>query len=386
MKRCGPSFLIGCAALLCSCTSTVLLPVSDRNFTQFDEDERGIWQRSAEQEQAINTSGFIYEDPALDAYLNTIAKRLQPTSVYERIPFALTVIRDPSLNAFAMPNGAIYVHTGILASLENEAQLAALIAHEMTHATHRHAVKKQRDSKNRSAVMASLGAATGGLGMVLGPVVLSSAYGYSRDLEREADREGFQLLINAGYELAESTRVFERIKEVIEEEEVSEPFFFGTHPRIIERIEHYQELIKVHSGSQAGRYRNEEQYRSQVRPLLLENARLNIAVGRYKRAESALLKYARSYPFDTQAYYLLGEAYRKQGGDDSLQKAREQYNRVLELDPLHVETHKMLGLVLFKSGDFNSARRYLATYLELNAGAPDRSYIEDYILQCQRSK
>ena len=150
-------------------------------------------------------------------------------------------MRDPTLNAFAMPNGRIYVHTGLLARLDNEAQLATILSHEMTHVDHRHALRFTRDVQNKQilytvlgvAASIGVGAAAGSrarsgdpigaavlsqtanavLGLGLQLAALASINGYGRDLEREADREGMARLVRAGYDPKEAPRVFKLLRD-----------------------------------------------------------------------------------------------------------------------------------------------------------------------------
>src|SRR5512133_4272190 len=142
-------FILLAAVLLslAGCATTSLPPVTSRDFV-FEEDEKRLWTRSEEEQQSIDQSGMLYQDRELEAYLNSIAKKVQPPEAYERIPFRIHVLKNPYCNAFAYPNGQIYLHTGILARIDNEAQLATIIAHEMTHATHRHQVREVRDMMN----------------------------------------------------------------------------------------------------------------------------------------------------------------------------------------------------------------------------------------------
>lgn len=384
MRRIALAFALCCSVTGYSCAPKTLVPVTDSRFTAFESDETRLWNRSAEQEKRINESGFLYKDAALEEYLNATARKLQPERVYEHIPFRIRVLKSPYLNAFALPNGAVYVHTGILASMENEAQLATILGHEMTHATNRHGVMEFRDAKNKSAVLASLTAATGGIAAVFGPVALASVLGYSRDLEREADREGFALIVRAGYDPAEAVTVFEHIKREIEQEKTKEPFFFGTHPRIVERIENFRELIKGQAGQEHGSVKNSEIFQARVKQLLLDNARLNIQIGRYGTAESAVQKYVERYPQDAEAYYLLGEANRQRGDGEHDKKAEEHYRKALSIDAGHFDSHKMLGMMLYKTGDMLSAKQHLEKYLILNVKAPDRAYIEEYIRRCDQ--
>jgi predicted Zn-dependent protease len=106
--------------------------------------------KAQEEQDAIDGSGLLYQDTEIENYLNQIAEKLQTNSISPDISFQIKVIKDPKLNAFALPNGVIYIHTGILARMDNEAQLAALLAHEMTHCTHRHSLKTLRNIKDRT--------------------------------------------------------------------------------------------------------------------------------------------------------------------------------------------------------------------------------------------
>ena len=148
---------------LVGCATTSLRPITDEK-VELERDEAGLWKRAEEQEYLLDRSGVVYEDAETREYLNAVAAKLAPADVLGRIPFRIEVIKDPRLNAFAFPNGVIYVHTGILATMENEAQLATLLAHEMTHCTHRHAVRGFRDLQNKTAALATVQVTTAGLG------------------------------------------------------------------------------------------------------------------------------------------------------------------------------------------------------------------------------
>jgi predicted Zn-dependent protease len=385
MRVCLLIQAVCCVVLTTACASTSLAPVTDARFSSFESDELAIWNRSAEQQMRINESGFLYDDKELEAYVNSVARKIQPAQVYEKIPFSVKVLRDPYLNAFAFANGAVYLHTGILASMENESQLATLLGHEMTHATNRHAVKRLRDAKNTSAVMTTLFAATGGLAGVFGPVARASMSGYSRDMEREADRAGFRLMEQAGYDPSESVKLFEQMKREIEEKKDKEPYFFGTHPRIVERIESYKNLISARSTTIQPGVRNAEVFQSHMKKLYLDNAKLELQIAWYERAASALQRYIERYPNEAEAHYLLGEANRQQLDSDHDKKAEEQYRNALSIDPGHFNTHKMLGIMLFKAGDKAAAQEHLEKYLTLNAKAADRGYIEKYIAACKQA-
>src|ERR687891_1052187 len=108
-----------------------------------EADERALWARAEKEEEALLKRAKVYDDPLLEDYLGRLVDRLTADEVRAAAGpgFKVGVLRDPTLNAFAMPNGRIYIHTGLLSRVENEAQLAAVLGHEATHVTHRHALK-----------------------------------------------------------------------------------------------------------------------------------------------------------------------------------------------------------------------------------------------------
>ena len=112
-----------------------------------DAAERALWAKAEREETAIVARSRLYHDRLLDEYLSRLGARLVPPRVTAAggPMFTFTVLSDPTLNVFAMPNGRVYVHTGLLSRLENEAQLATILAHEIAHVTYRHALSVVRD-------------------------------------------------------------------------------------------------------------------------------------------------------------------------------------------------------------------------------------------------
>ena len=101
--------LVLCFAAACSTPANI--PLATDNSCV--DDEKSLWQRSEDEQKVLTQSGFIYRDDRLDDYLNRVARKLQPPEILEHIPFRIRVLKSPYLNAFAFPNGVIYIHTGI---------------------------------------------------------------------------------------------------------------------------------------------------------------------------------------------------------------------------------------------------------------------------------
>lgn len=381
--------LLAAGLLLAGCATTSLAPVTGAGVA-FEADEQRLWRRSEEEQRTLDRSGLLYVEAELDAYLNQVARRLQPREVYRSIPFRIRVISNPRLNAFAFPNGVIYLHTGLLARLDNEAQLAMVLAHEMTHATHRHAVKEFRDTKNKTAWLAGVQTAlgglpgVGGLAGVLGEIGTAAAVtGYSRDLEREADVEGLSLVVGAGYEPREALKLFQTLKRDAEQEKVEVPFFYASHPRLEERLETVDALLRTAYGDRRGGMTNAAVYLGKTSRVVLENARMDLKAGRFEAARQGAEKYLARKPNDARGHYLLGEIFRQGGEGETGEQARGHYQRAIALDRSYPDPHKGLGLLYFEGGQKQQAKKSLEAYLSLSPAAGDRAYVEEYIRLCK---
>jgi predicted Zn-dependent protease len=375
--------------LLGGCAATSLAPVTGAD-TAFEADERRLWQRSEEEQRAIARSGLVYADAELETYLNEVARRLETPDVHRQIPFRVHVLGNPRLNAFAFPNGVIYVHTGLLARLDNEAQLATLLAHEMMHATHRHAVRESRDTKHKRAWLAGIHTTlggipgVGGLAGVLGEIGATAAVtGYSRDLEREADVEGLRRVVRAGYDPAEAPRLFHVLRQDAEQEKVDAPLFYATHPRLTERIETYETMLRTEFRDRRGGAVEAALFQARTRRVVLDNAWLDLRAGRFDAARHGARRYLTRSPDDARGHYLLGEVARQMGEREVAAQAIAHYRKAIAADRRYADPHRGLGLVHFELGDKRQARRALERYLSIAPAASDRAYIEEYIRLCQ---
>src|SRR5436305_12643052 len=237
MRRSAVFRAVALATLLLiavSCVSTQVPPISSqgRSFAPL-RDEAALWEQSRAEEQKLLGEVKLYGDPGLEAYLEEVVGRLNPPAMASNpaVQYRVRVIEDSTLNAFAYPHGSIYVHTGLLARMEDEDELATVLGHEMTHVEYRHMLRYQRSARNKAvglsvaAITASviLAVAEGdaldhgewakaevldvfgnlmvGLGLQL--AFQASVNGYGRGLEEEADLGGFGKLAAAGYDLHE---------------------------------------------------------------------------------------------------------------------------------------------------------------------------------------
>ncbi|SEM65383.1 Tetratricopeptide repeat-containing protein [Syntrophus gentianae] len=390
MKIARSLFLLIALFLLVGCETTSVMPIrgGSSSFFQIESDERRLWNRSEEEQKKLERSDLLYRDEELVLYVNDIAKRLYPADVHQQVAFRVVILKNPLLNAFSYPNGVVYVHSGMIARMENEAELATLLAHEMTHVTHRHALQQMRDLKNKAAFMATFNVITsaagawGSIASLLGQVgALAAVQGYSRELETEADTEGFGLVVAAQYDPAETGKLFLRLKEDVEERKIDEPFFFGSHPRLQERIENYEKLQTLHPGK--GGMKNEEIFSQKTFALLLIDADQNISAGNYKIAQREAEKYLSRNPDDAHVHFLLGEVCRQRNEQGDVDRAMDFYRKSVGKDPAYATSYKALGLLHLKKGEKPQAKEHLQRYLILSPQAQDRAYILEYLKQCE---
>ena len=386
MRLRGP-FLAGGALLLGSCASTDIAPITSVSVPR-EADEQQLWLQVQAQEQALLHSGFVVPLPEAERYLERIVAQLHPQPLPEGYHLSVRVLADPSLNAFTMPNGALFVHTGLLARLENEAQVAAILAHEITHALHRHGLKSYRSMKNHAAFANTLYIGAGGslVGLLGAFGTMSSAMGYSRDLEREADAAGFQMLVAAGYDPAAGSQVFRVLLEESARVKTKEPFFFGSHPRLAERSASFRELTAALPPERrnAGRAGAEE-FAAILPPVLNANAEAALHAGDLDFARDSAQRARALRPGDVRATYLLAESFRRRAKEAERAEALPLYRAAVAADPTLAEAQRGLGLELMKSGDRAGAAQAFRRYLELAPGASDRGHVQEFIKQCESS-
>jgi predicted Zn-dependent protease len=286
-----------------------------------------------------------------------------------------------------MPNGAIYVHTAILAHMENEAQLATLLAHEMAHVMLRHQAKEVADLRVTSEAKAPLVGALGTYGESFGRLsTLASTRGYSRELESEADTEGLRLVVTAGYDPREAPKFYEVLNEENEgaigreeeDEKDEEAFVYSSHPRNKERIKNDEKLLATEYAAVQGGATNTNAFRQYTLRLLLDNAELDIKRGHYAGAKRTIRRYLAEKSRDPRAYYLLGEAAWRQAME-SAEQAKSSYEQALSLRSDHAESYRGLGMMQLNMGDKKAALTNLKRYLTLKPAAHDREYIQQYI-------
>ncbi|MBX6363132.1 MAG: M48 family metalloprotease [Gemmatimonadetes bacterium] len=197
--------------------------------------------------QEVEQSIGLVDNDALQQYVQRVGADLARGTERPNLPWTFRVVDDPTPNAFALPGGYIFVTRGLMGLMQNEAELASVLGHEIGHVTARHQV--------RAITRAQLGQLALGIGSILSPTVaqLGQIAGtgmqllflkYDRAAETQADELGFRYAGAGHYDVREMPRVFEALQRLEEREGTSPlPSWLQTHPGTAERITHVQQLI-----------------------------------------------------------------------------------------------------------------------------------------------
>ena len=190
--------------------------------------------------QQVEQEMYVVPNKELTDYINRVGKRLVTTGMLDQdFPYTFKVVQEPSLNAFALPGGPMFVHTGLIAAAESEAQLAGVLAHELSHVSLRHGIANSGKQQTAAGLGQVAGAVLGGLlGGGLGQLAQagasmagqSVAMKYSRGAEADADLLGAYTMAKAGYNPVELGRFFEKLESEMGGDPGKVAQFFSSHP------------------------------------------------------------------------------------------------------------------------------------------------------------
>jgi predicted Zn-dependent protease len=194
----------------------------------------------------VESQERLLKDKSVQTYVNNVGQKIARVSDRNDIEYTFKVIDKKDINAFACPGGFIYIYTGLLETLDNEAQLAAVLAHEVSHLVARHSIKKLQNIYGYSilAQIALGDKAEGAADDIVNVAASLILQGYSRDNEFEADRYGILYAKNAGYNPRGMIQVFEKFQKM---EGSRPPAILGllsSHPPATDRIDRAESEMK----------------------------------------------------------------------------------------------------------------------------------------------
>ncbi len=194
--------------------------------------------------------------------IERIGQRLARTSQRPNLPYTFQVVDDRSINAFATMGGFVYINTGLIATAENEAELASVVAHEIAHITARHSINQMRDVAISQGLMSAAGLRENTI-VQLG-VQLGVNLPHSREAELEADQLGLRNLRNAGYAPIGMVTFMQKL---MQKSGSSAPDFLSTHPATSDRVRALSRAVDDQRAYQGDGLDNQA-YQQNIRRLL----------------------------------------------------------------------------------------------------------------------
>src|SRR3989454_7068773 len=199
------------ALALCSCVRN---PATGKLQLDFLSESQEIEVGKQAKQEAEQTYGVYKGKPELSSYVESTGKQLAAKSERPGLPWSYEIVDDASVNAFALPGGPIFITRGILAHLNSEAEMAAVLGHETGHVAARHSANQMS-----KAQIAQVGL---GIGSILSPTVASAAQvasaglqllflKYSREDETQADELGFRFMTKVGYDPSQMIPLFQML-------------------------------------------------------------------------------------------------------------------------------------------------------------------------------
>lgn len=379
MKR-RDLLLAGCA----HCTGWSLAHASmDENWKvparfqkpDLSSDEGGLWAIMDREETRLRRSPFAIRDMALRDYLRAVTARLVPQHIED---VRVYPIRTPMFNATMAPNGMMQVWTGLLLRVENEAQLAAVLGHEMGHYLQRHSIETMRTVKDRSAlnVLFSMFGVAGLVGQLIN---VASMFGFSRDHERQADAMGVALMRNAGYDTREAAKVWQNLQLELEAAHGGDPskqsVLFATHPPSTERMNTLRALSAKDTGGDLGQAAFRERM-APMRAMLIED---ELNRGQYGETIALMQRLKALEPSEGWYAHAHAEALRLRGQSDDLEHALAGFQQAISRNIAPAASYRGLGYLHRHLDQHDKASEAFARYVELAPMAGDVTLIKTYI-------
>jgi len=358
-----------------------------------DEDEGRMAQAQA---QKFDAEHKMWPEPLLETYLTGMVQKLVAVAKPRPFPYRVRVVSDPSLNAFTFGGGLLYIHAGLIARMENEAQLAMVLGHEIAHVTEKHVTKGIEQAYTtqligNTAVVA--GASTGilptgdALRIAYEATMNAAVHGHGRGQEREADKVGMDYMVKAGYDPREGPITFELLLKEHGDQSRIVNFFYGSHPNNVDRYETLTALVKEKYGRDVKDKRlvvNTEEFKRVTRSVVIATGRLDYEQQRFNTAQAMFEKAIRSWQDDPVPHYYLGKIALETGAGDGVDRALQHLGNAIKADAAYPPAHRELGLAQYRKGDRASAIVSLERYLALDPKAEDTKQIEATIAELKR--
>lgn len=379
-------FCLCAAALLTGCGVN---PVTGKKELQFISEAQEVKMGEQYYSPTQQSEGGDFDTlPELTRYVDEVGQKLA-AHADRQLPYEFVVLDNSVPNAWALPGGKIAVNRGLLTELHSEAELAAVLSHEIVHAAARHGAKAQERGTLMQAglALAQVGAAVGGVDQNVAGLVLQGAglgaqlvqTRYGRDQELEADHYGMKYMKLAGYDPMAAVRLQETFVRLSENEKKQSWLegLFASHPPSAERVEKNRATAtELGAGGEVG----QERFAKQVAPVLklkpaYDKADQAVAAAQKKdfpQAKALTHEALAVAPNEGRFHQLLGDLELAEKHADA---ALPHYQKAIDLNPDYFGSYLGAGVAELQTGDKNQAETWLKKSMDLLPTAPAAYYL-----------
>jgi len=234
-------------------------------------------QAGAEYSRQVNAQLPLVRDAATNQFVTQLGRQIAAQADPRGIPYTFYVVNSDVVNAFSLPGGYVYVNRGVIERADNVSQLAGVLAHEIGHVVERHGIQQAQRAQNANTLLSVLygvllrrnpsGVEQAGI-QVGGSAVFA---GYSRDAEREADRDAVTFMMRSGYSPNGLPQFFNKLEQEQQRNPSKVEQWFATHPGSAERVQNTTAAINATPGANNSRLvtdtREFQSFRARVRSL-----------------------------------------------------------------------------------------------------------------------
>jgi len=334
------------------------------SFTIEDENKLG-----KELYEKLKSKDLFTKNPKVNDYMNNLGQKILSHSKKSPFNFTFSVIKSSGINAFATPGGYIYVYEGLIKLVENESQLAGVLAHEIAHVKSRHIADTiEKSQKIGMATLVAIlagaflgGGAEGTAAITSFSMATASTLNlkYSRQHEEEADRKGMRYLASAGYD-GRGMLDFLRIMRRYEYYSNSIPSYFLTHPGTGDRIRYLDGLLQTKYTKRGATSIIGNLNRIKT-TLVLGEKNLNSSLTYFQNALT-------ENPDDVDFLYGLAVT---QGRMGQATESLENFSRALQQSPHDKDILRDLGITCYKTGKTKDAIKFLRQAYAINKNDSD---------------
>ncbi len=354
-----------------------------RQFMMMSESEEIALDRQRAPYQFSSDYGVL-QDTNLNRYINEVGRKLAARSHRPQMPFSFRGVNTPSINAYAFPGGSIATTRGILVELENEAELAALLGHEIGHVCARHTAEQSSKGMLTNIFVTGAAIATSAVGFGGAANLVQNLGGigagallahYSRDNEREADALGMEYMTKAGY----SPQGMVGLMDVLQRNKKNNPsavqVMFATHPMSDERLATAQREATTTYRRYLTNPLMEERYKDttaalrSVKPAItaLQNGSTAMAKKNYQTAQQQFASALQIMPQDYTALVMMATC---RFAMDQMVAAEQFARKATIVYPAEPQAHIITALVSINNTKYEQALEHLTAYDALLPGNP----------------